>query len=373
MRYRESGQSRGFGFAYFRSRQHADKAIADSRKHILDGRPVEIQLARSRDEMRGGGGGGSYRGRGRGRGRGGYRGDYYRDYEREESYGRERGYGGREEDSRVGTSKKIFVGGIPTNATQEQFESYFSKFGTVSKAILKTNMNTGRVRGFGFVTFEEAKSADAVIKIGYHKLNGKEMECVRAYPKLGGGGGGGGYDEGGYGGGYDRGYGGGYRGRRGGRGRDTEVDTEVDTDTEGEMGTAGVVDITGRADMGGVGVTEGATVAEGEAQEEVMTAMVMDTIHLILTGRPLLIINLIRIAPLTMATLSPAMPPHPNPNPNPNPNRKPNRKPNLNPSLNRNLKPNQPKPKPQTIMQRSLRLQWRQHLSLCRIRMPNNP
>uniref|UniRef100_A0A7S2TRE1 RRM domain-containing protein n=2 Tax=Lotharella oceanica TaxID=641309 RepID=A0A7S2TRE1_9EUKA len=190
MRYRDTGASRGFGFAYFRSFEHADKAVQESRKHVLDGRPVEIQHAKSKEEIsagrpsRGRGRGGYYRGRGRGRG----------------GYGRGRGYDsrppygapGRVYDSYRGSgdddfpSKKIFVGGISHDVTPKQFEEYFEKFGRVSKAILKTDMATGRVRGFGFVTFEDEKSADDCVKIQYHNLNGKEMECVKAEPKPGG-------------------------------------------------------------------------------------------------------------------------------------------------------------------------------------------
>mmetsp|Transcript_8272 Transcript_8272/g.11726 ORF Transcript_8272/g.11726 Transcript_8272/m.11726 type:complete len:292 (+) Transcript_8272:152-1027(+) len=203
MRYRDTGASRGFGFAYFRSLEHAKKAVAESRQHELDGRSVEIQLAKSREEMAEERGGGRGRGRGRGRGYGRYGGRGYDDYY--SGRGRGRGYGGRYDDDRRGgdyerdmKTKKIFVGGIPHDATQAQFEEYFSRFGSVTKAILKTDMATGRVRGFGFVTFADETSADKCVDIRVHELNGKEMECVKAFPKS--------YEERG-GGGYSRGRG----------------------------------------------------------------------------------------------------------------------------------------------------------------------
>jgi len=183
MRFRDTGKSRGFGFAFFRTKEQAEKACKESRKHTLDGREVEIQVAKSREELQRGGHGGYGRGRGRRGGRGSYRGGYGRG--RGYHYDREnRGHSSREQTD-LREVRKLFVGGIHPDTTQRQFEEYFSKFGNVEKAILKTDMNTGKVRGFGFVTFEEVRSADDCVKIGYHNLNGKEMECVKAYPKEG--------------------------------------------------------------------------------------------------------------------------------------------------------------------------------------------
>jgi len=186
MRYRDTGASRGFGFAYFRNMECAEKAVNESRKHVLDGRTVEIQHAKSKEEIA------SDRGYG---GRRGSRGGYSSSYRgRRGGYSSRGGYDsgrasheapGRVYDSGDYPSNKIFVGGISHDVTPKQFEAYFEKFGRVSKAILKTDMATGRVRGFGFVTFEDEKSADDCVKIQYHNLNGKEMECVKAEPKPG--------------------------------------------------------------------------------------------------------------------------------------------------------------------------------------------
>src|SRR4051812_48783408 len=67
---RVNGQSRGFGFVEFGSQQEADKAIAALDGSELDGRSINVSIARPR-EGGGGGGGGGRGGGGGGGGRGG--------------------------------------------------------------------------------------------------------------------------------------------------------------------------------------------------------------------------------------------------------------------------------------------------------------
>lgn len=53
---------------------------------------------------------------------------------------------------------KIFIGGIPTACSEEQFRSYFEQFGPISKAELHA------LRGFGYITYESVESADACLE-----------------------------------------------------------------------------------------------------------------------------------------------------------------------------------------------------------------
>lgn len=59
-------------------------------------------------------------------------------------------------------NKRLFVGGIPYAATEDQIKDYFAKMGTVVSCNIITDKYTGRSKGFGFVemaTEEEAKKA----------------------------------------------------------------------------------------------------------------------------------------------------------------------------------------------------------------------
>lgn len=72
--------------------------------------------------------------------------------------------------------KKLFVGGLSWDTTKESLQSYFEGFGTVVECTLKTDLNTGRSRGFGFVEFSEETSAQQVLDQASHSLDGRYID-----------------------------------------------------------------------------------------------------------------------------------------------------------------------------------------------------
>lgn len=118
-------------------------------------------------------------------------------------------------------AKNLYVGNLPFGATSEQLREAFSQHGTVSRAQVIVDRETGRSRGFGFVEMESG-AEEAVNKMNGAAFQGRTLTVNEAQPRAprtGGGGGysgGGGYGGGGYGGGGRGGYGGG--GGGGGRG-----------------------------------------------------------------------------------------------------------------------------------------------------------
>ena len=117
-------------------------------------------------------------------------------------------------------SKKLFVGGLSWNTSDPGLRDAFEAFGEVTEAKVITDRETGRSRGFGFVTFVDAQAADkAMEEMDGQMLDGRTVRVNVAQEKRrGGGGGGGGYRGGGGGGGYGGGGGGGYGGGYGGGG-----------------------------------------------------------------------------------------------------------------------------------------------------------
>lgn len=128
-------------------------------------------------------------------------------------------------------SKKIFVGGLSWGTTNEILREAFEPFGEVVDARVIKDRDTGRSRGFGFVTFEEESSvAEAQAQMNETELDGRTIRVSEAEERPnnrgprregGGGGGRGGFGGGGGGGGGRRGGGYGDRdggGRRGGGG-----------------------------------------------------------------------------------------------------------------------------------------------------------
>ena len=50
--------------------------------------------------------------------------------------------------------RKLFVGGLPKEVSQEELNEHFSQFGEIESINLKRDLNTGRCRGFCFVIYK---------------------------------------------------------------------------------------------------------------------------------------------------------------------------------------------------------------------------
>jgi RNA recognition motif-containing protein len=137
----------------------------------------------------------------------------------------------------------IYVGNLPYSANEEDVTGLFAAYGPVERVKIITDRETGRSKGFAFVTLGDQSQLNGAIEaLNGYDYQGRALRVNASEPKefkpggfggerRGGGGGGGGYGGGGggdrrggggYGGGGDRrGGGGGYKGggdRRGGGG-----------------------------------------------------------------------------------------------------------------------------------------------------------
>ncbi|OIT20474.1 PREDICTED: glycine-rich RNA-binding protein 2, mitochondrial-like [Nicotiana attenuata] len=109
------------------------------------------------------------------------------------------------------SSSKLFVGGISWNTNDDALKQAFSKYGDVVEARVIVDRETGRSRGFGFVTFNSSEDASAAIQaLDQQELDGRRIRVNIANDRTRGygGGGGGGFGAGGYGGGGNYGAGG---------------------------------------------------------------------------------------------------------------------------------------------------------------------
>lgn len=98
-------------------------------------------------------------------------------------------------------SKKVFVGSLAWATSDEGLYDYFAQCGDVVEAKVITDRDTGRSRGFGFVTFSSEEGAQAAIDLDGSELDGRPIHVDFAKERGGGGGGGGGRRGGGGGGG----------------------------------------------------------------------------------------------------------------------------------------------------------------------------
>jgi len=166
-------RSLGYGFVEMDSEEDANKAVQLMNKQVLDGRPINVEVAKPRDEtqdnqpqssgFRGRGRGrgrGGFRGRGGGRGRGfrgGARGGYRRRF-RGNNFGYDRRDSGAKEiqpDNRTPSKTTLFVANLPFKLDDASFAKFVSDQALKFKnAHVVTNQRTNRSKGFGFIEFE---------------------------------------------------------------------------------------------------------------------------------------------------------------------------------------------------------------------------
>jgi RNA recognition motif-containing protein len=81
-------------------------------------------------------------------------------------------------------NKKLFVGGISWNLTEEELKEAFAKVGEVEEAKIITDRVSGRSKGFGFVTMATAEDAvKAVEEMNGTELDGRAITVNEARPQ----------------------------------------------------------------------------------------------------------------------------------------------------------------------------------------------
>jgi len=87
-------------------------------------------------------------------------------------------------------AKKLFVGGLSWDTTGDGLREAFAPHGEITESKIITDRDTGRSRGFGFVTFLEEESAkSAISKMDGSSLDGKTIKVNEAQERSPRGGG----------------------------------------------------------------------------------------------------------------------------------------------------------------------------------------
>jgi len=135
-------RSRGFGFILFDDATAVDKIIAakkDGSVFMVDDRTIEIKRALPKVP---------------------------------------RGTAGAPRAERL--NKKIFVGGLPNTIAEDEVRAYFENYGKVNEVQLIKDRETGKLRGFAFITFDDEDSADKCLQRRAHEICKKMCEVKRA-------------------------------------------------------------------------------------------------------------------------------------------------------------------------------------------------
>lgn len=66
---------------------------------------------------------------------------------------------------------KIYVGNLPYNTNEDELRDFFAQYGNIEDIKLIVDFNTGRSKGFGFITFANAQACESAVAAA----NGAEM------------------------------------------------------------------------------------------------------------------------------------------------------------------------------------------------------
>ena len=95
-------------------------------------------------------------------------------------------------------AKKLFVGSLSWDTNDDGLHEAFAQFGEITEAKVICDRDSGRSRGFGFVTFVDEEAADkAISALDGTELDGRPVKVNVARERNRDGGGGGGYGGGG--------------------------------------------------------------------------------------------------------------------------------------------------------------------------------
>ncbi|KAJ0617923.1 putative RNA recognition motif domain, nucleotide-binding alpha-beta plait domain superfamily [Helianthus annuus] len=75
------------------------------------------------------------------------------------------------------TYTKVFVGGLAWETQKDTMKAYFEQFGEILEAVVITDKNTGRSKGYGFVTFREADAAMRACVDAAPVIDGRRANC----------------------------------------------------------------------------------------------------------------------------------------------------------------------------------------------------
>lgn len=131
VKYDKSGRSKGFGFVLFEDPSVPEKVYAQE-VHIIQGKRVDTKSAHRRDQA---------------------------------------------------LARKVFVGGLDTEMTDNELREYFSQFGKIAQVEAPIDKTKQKRRPFCFILFENEQSAEEVLKQPRHTIAGKPVDCKRANPK----------------------------------------------------------------------------------------------------------------------------------------------------------------------------------------------
>lgn len=80
-------------------------------------------------------------------------------------------------------TKRIYVGNLPFQTTEQQVRDLFARHGAVDSVTMVTDGQTGQFRGFCFVEMQAGKADTAIAALNGHKVGGRKLRVNEAQPR----------------------------------------------------------------------------------------------------------------------------------------------------------------------------------------------
>jgi RNA recognition motif-containing protein len=87
------------------------------------------------------------------------------------------------EGERNQLTKRIYVGNLPFQTTEQQVRELFGRHGTVQSVTMVTDAQTGQFRGFGFVEMAPAQAEKAIAALNGRAVGGRKLRVNEAQPR----------------------------------------------------------------------------------------------------------------------------------------------------------------------------------------------
>ncbi|HSM55199.1 MAG TPA: RNA-binding protein [Candidatus Sulfomarinibacteraceae bacterium] len=85
--------------------------------------------------------------------------------------------------------KRIYVGNLPYDVTEDDVRDLFAEYGDVQSVTMINDRDTGRFRGFSFVEMDDAEASDAIRALDGAEVGGRPIKVNEARPREDRGGG----------------------------------------------------------------------------------------------------------------------------------------------------------------------------------------
>ncbi len=81
-------------------------------------------------------------------------------------------------------AKKLYVGNLSYNATEAQIRELFAQVGEITEVNVITDRDTGKSKGFAFVTMTSDEAAqDAIRRFNGHQMDDRALTVNEARPR----------------------------------------------------------------------------------------------------------------------------------------------------------------------------------------------